>query len=71
MEIGTTGVSNLARERPQAAKTAPAANDSGPGAVAGGGGGDKPLAESVGAVKESPSVAGSDDKPRERVDITV
>ncbi len=70
MEIGATGVSNLAPERPQVAK-APSANEGGVGPVAGGGGNDKPLSELTGAVKESPSVAGSDDRPKERVDITV
>ena len=69
MEIGATGVSNLAPERPQVAKAAPPVNDGGPGAV--GGGSEKSLAESVGAVKESPSVAGSDDKPKGRLDISV
>ncbi len=71
MEIGATGVSNLAPERPaQSAKPAAAGNGSGPGAV----GGDKEgksLAEQVGAVQKSPASAGPDDKPRNRVDLTV
>ncbi len=69
MEIGATGVSNLAPERPpQSAK--PAANDSGPTSVGDDHGG-KPQAELASAVKESPPAPRSDDRPREGVDITV
>lgn len=72
MEIGATGVSNLAPERaPQSAKPAQSASDSGPSSV-GSDHGSKPSAETASAVKESPSVSRSDDRPRDGgVDITV
>ncbi len=70
MEIGATGVSNLTPDRPPPQSASPARSDSGAGPV-GGNSNDKPLSELVGAVKESPSAAGSDDKPRDRVDISV